>query len=277
MHRLGKYLWRVLLVLSLVPASLLAQQLLPDGMLHDRDGASLPKTAAPPLLAATVPLPRMSAELALQTYQDRSAQQASALAAYSDTTVIEVELPDSAQHGRYELTRRYAAPRTLQFTPVRFIGDSFVKGNVIVRLLQSEAEHVGKEESAQTAISDRNYKFSFKGTEDLEGRPAYVFQIKPRQKRPGLIKGRIWVDPYTGSLRRVEGSMVKSPSWFVKKVDFVQDYEEIRGFTFPVHLRSVAKARIIGRTVVDILHRDYVPSAVAPAIHANNTGFASAN
>ena len=40
------------------------------------------------------------------------------LGAYSDATIIEADLPDSAQHGRYELRRRYQAPTAATTKPV---------------------------------------------------------------------------------------------------------------------------------------------------------------
>src|SRR5437899_3214251 len=39
--------------------------------------------------------------------------------------------------------------------------------------------------------------------------------------------------------------------------EFVQDYEDFGNFTFPIHIHSDARARVIGRAVVDIYHRDY--------------------
>jgi hypothetical protein len=89
----------------------------------------------------------------------------------------------------------------------------------------------------------------------------HVYQLKPRQKRAGLFKGRIYVDAYTGSLVRAEGRPVKSPSLFIKKIDFVQDYADVGRFTFPVHIHSEAKARIVGRAIVDVYQRDYQPVA----------------
>jgi len=87
-------------------------------------------------------LPRMAPELALETYFQRLQRQNVQLGAYTAKTVIEADLPSTAQHGEFELTRSYSEPNTLQFKPVRFEGDGFVKSNVIVRLLQSEASRV---------------------------------------------------------------------------------------------------------------------------------------
>jgi hypothetical protein len=215
---------------------------------------------AMPLVAPTV-FPRMAPELALQICRGRSVVQAEQLASYSATTLIRAQLPDAAQFGEYEVQQHYLAPRTLAFKAVRFTGDTFVKTNVIIRLLQSEVDHAQKDDPALNAISPANYKFSYKGTSQLSGRMVHIYQLKPRQKRAGLFKGRIYVDAYAGSLVRAEGRPVKSPSLFIKKIDFVQDYADIGRFTFPVHVHSEATARIVGRAIVDVYQRDYQPVA----------------
>lgn len=225
------------------------------------DGGTRDVSAVVRSLPSTVSPPRMSPELALHVYQERQQEQSAKLAAYSDQTVMVADLPDTRQKGEYELERSYAAPNTLKFTPIRFEGDNFVKNNVLVRLLQSEVDHTVKQESPQTAIVEANYKFSHKSVETIDGRTVYVYNVKPHKKRVGLFKGKIYVDASTGSLVRVEGSMVKSPSIFLRKMEFVQDYAEVAGFMLPTHIHSVAKVRIIGRTVVDIFHRDYQPKA----------------
>jgi hypothetical protein len=212
-------------------------------------------------LGATAVIPRMAPELALQVCRGRSVIQAGQLASYSSTTVIRAQLPDTSQYGEYEVQQHYLAPRTLEFKAVRFTGDTFVKTNVITRLLQSEVDHVQKDDPALNAISPANYKFSYKGTNEFQGRMVHVYQLKPRQKRVGLFKSRIYVDAYTGSLVRAEGRPAKSPSLFVKKLDFVQDYADIGPFTLPVHIHSEATARIVGRAIVDIYQRDYQPVA----------------
>ncbi|MFI5248080.1 MAG: hypothetical protein ACHQWV_05975 [Nitrospirales bacterium] len=168
----------------------------------------------------------MAPELALQTFERRSSEQAERLASYSATILISAQLPNTLQSGEYELQEHYSAPRTLVFKALRFTGDDFIKHNVILRLLGSEVEHRQKDDPELTAITPANYKFSYKGTSQLEGRGVHVYQLKPRQKRNGLFKGRIHLDAYSGHLMRAEGRLVKSPSLFVKKVDFVEDFAD---------------------------------------------------
>jgi len=215
--------------------------------------------SAGPRLVPTVALPRMSPELALATYQQRTMRQAQTLAGYKAATIIRAELPDNAQRGEFELERHYTAPNVLSFKSVRFQGDGFVKTNVIGRLLQSEVDHVQKGDAGATALRPENYKFSYKGVIQDGDRLLHVYQVKPRKKRVGLFKGHIFLDVGTGSMVRAEGRVVKSPSLFVKKIDFYQEYADIDGFTLPVHMHSEAKATLVGRTVVDITNRDYQP------------------
>jgi hypothetical protein len=229
----------------------------PDGI------PNLPPMPVPaPELAPTVSLPRMSPDLALATYQQRAGKQAHGLAGYSAATLIRAELPDSAQQGQYELERHYVAPRTLAFKSLQYTGDSFVKTNVIARLLQSEVDHVQRDDYAATALRPENYKFSYKGATQVAGRTLHIYQVKPRKKRAGLFKGHIFLDAFTGSLVRAEGRVVKSPSLFVKNIDFAQEYADVDGFTLPVHMHSEAKATLVGRTVVDIVNHDYQPMTV---------------
>ena len=215
--------------------------------------------SSPAVLTPVVTLPRMAPELALQVFHGRSLIQAQQLAAYTAVTEVHAELPETDQKGDYKLQRHFQAPHTLEFTALDYRGDGFVKSNVIARLLQSEVDHVKQDDGEQTAISEANYKFSYKGTSEVNGRLVHIFHVKPRKKRPGLFKGRIALDAYLGSLVRAEGTVVKSPSFFVKKIEFMQDYVDIAEFTFPAHIHSVALARVIGHTVVDVYHSDYQP------------------
>jgi hypothetical protein len=242
------------------PAALVPEVLSPDDMaamdsvLNSilSSGDSLPPQLTPPAV-----LPVMSPELALETYQSRAAQQATDLASYSSTSLIHAELPESRQQGEYEVKRQYAAPKSLLFTALRFTGDTFVKANVITRFLQSEVEHVQKDDSSAVAFTAANYKFSYKGLQVVDGRTLHQFQLKPRRRRVGLLKGNLFLDACTGSLVHLEGVPAKSPSVFLSKIRVSQDFADFGPFTLPVHLHSEAKASIVGRTIVDVYQRDY--------------------
>lgn len=205
----------------------------------------------------------MAPELALQVCQAKSQLQAKSLGEYEDETIIEAELPKTSQKGRYRLQRVWSAPKSLAFRAIDFAGDGFVKTQVIARILQSEVDRSKSDDEQDAGITAANYKFSYKGLDEIDSHPVHVFQVKPRSKRVGLFKGRIYVDVYSGALRRSEGKMVKSPSFFVKNIQFVQDYMEVGGFNLPTHLHTTATAKIIGPAVIDVTHTNYQARSVS--------------
>ena len=225
--------------------------------------STVPDLPDPPVLR-----PRMAPELALQTYQMNAERQLTDLGSSSDVTVVEATLPHTGQKGRFELRRSFLAPKSLAYGAIKFVGDGFIKTNIIIKLLTSEVEHVEKGEGRITAITDENYKFSYKGTHSVDGQAAYEYHVKPRKKRVGLFKGKLFLDPTTGRILRAEGTLVKSPSVFVKKVEFTQDYEQVAGFSLPAHMHSVAKTRLFGQAIVDIFHTNYS----AKPLPADTTG-----
>lgn len=226
----------------------------------------------PLVTQASVRPPNLAPELALEVYGQRTALQEQQLGAYTDTTVIHAELPDIYQKGDYEVQRHYSAPGTLQFTPVHYTGDRFVKTNVIVRLLQAEEDRLQNRETSPTTLTGANYKFSYIGQSDVDGRLVYAYGVKPRAKRKGLFKGRIYLDLVTGSLVRSEGVLTGSSSFFIKKVRFVNDYADINSFTLPVRMHAVVLARIIGHAVVDVYHQNYRPIPVAAGAKGKELG-----
>jgi hypothetical protein len=233
-----------------------------QGFMHVGDAS---RPSAMPDFSINKPLPVLAPEIALQGFLKRTEDQSQKLAGYRDETIVTAELPDTNQRGEYQLERTYTAqPKTLAFSNAHFTGDGFVKTNVITRLLQSEVDHVERANPEDTAVNFKNYKFYYKGMENRDGHDVHVFQLKPRHKTPGLFKGRLYLDVHTASLRRMEGTLTKTPSFFIKSLEFTQQFEDIDGFNFPTTLHSSAKARIIGRAVVDIVHRGYRVQPAGP-------------
>jgi hypothetical protein len=263
--QLMKQVCLIIFLLGLESALVPAQSITPEAAFPVAPSAfagsvsgMFPRSRVPvPQISLEVTPPRMAPQLALEVCQSRMLRQKEVLASSYSTTTVRAELPQTSQKGEFELHRHYAAPKTLEFSAIHFTGDKFVKGNVITRVLQSEVDHVQKDSPALTALSSENYKFSYRGTTENGERLVHVFQVKPRHKRVGLFKGHIFVDAYTGSLVGAEGRFVKSPSFFLSKIDFVQEYTDVDGFTVPTHIHSEAKTRLVGRVVVDIVERDY--------------------
>jgi hypothetical protein len=199
----------------------------------------------------------LSPAQALQVYQQRAAQQLDTLTSYSDETFITAELRETGQQAEFLLKRTFSPPRSLTFSVVTSSGSAFVKHEVIARVLHEEVARVQKGKGMNLAILADNYKFLFKGIEGLEGRTVYAFEVKPRRKQAGLFKGKIFLDCREGHIARSTGRLVRTPSWWVKRVDFVRDYADLETFTFPVRTQVTAQARLVGRISITVVHSGY--------------------
>ena len=80
----------------------------------------------------------------------------------------------------------------------------------------------------------------------------YVLQLNPREKKVGLFKGELWLDAETYMPVRESGSFVKSPSFMLKKMQFVRDYEIQNGVSIPQRTESRVETRFFGKVELNI-------------------------
>jgi len=151
---------------------------------------------------------------------------------------------------------------------VRFAGDKMVVKDVIARYLTAETEASkgvpdSKGKTHSIAITPDNYKFKHRAVQTVGDRQIYVFQVTPKKKRMGLFKGEIWVDAETGLPVRESGRLVKNPSVFLKKVDFVREFEIRDGFALPIRIESRVDTRLVGLAELDIRFSNFSPVQTA--------------
>jgi outer membrane lipoprotein-sorting protein len=115
------------------------------------------------------------------------------------------------------------------------------------------------------AITPENYKFKYKGMEDLNGRDTYVLRVTPREKKVGLFKGELWLDAETCMPIRESGSFVKTPSVFLKKVQFVRNYMLRNGVSVPQRTESKIEARFFGPVELEINYQNFSKETDADA------------
>jgi hypothetical protein len=93
---------------------------------------------------------------------------------------------------------------------------------------------------------------------------AYVLEAIPKREDKSLFRGRIWVDTGDYALARVEGEPAKNPSFWTRKVQFVQQYYKTGAYWFPMETTSETDARMFGTTDVSIRYFDYRPAFDKP-------------
>ena len=196
----------------------------------------------------------LSPPQALHSHELETKDEFNRLHAYSDETTIRAELPLTGHKGECRLNRAVSQDSSLSYVGITCTGDPFVKRHIIARLLQADMNRVKEGGTQTTAIVESNYKFTYKGIENIDGRTVYSFVVKPRRKQAWLFKGRVFLDPVSGHLMRATGRLVRTPSWWIKQVDFVQDYSDFGAFTMPIHTQATTRVRILGRVVIEVWH-----------------------
>jgi hypothetical protein len=138
----------------------------------------------------------------------------------------------------------YVPPNVEKFRIHKAEGTAF--GEKIVRkILQNENQVIGS--PTDTDISPRNYGFRFVREDNLKGSRCYVLEINPLRKDTNLLRGLIWVDANTYLLHRIDGEPAKEPSWWVRDIHVVLDFENVQGMWLQNALSSTANVRFLGR------------------------------
>lgn len=95
-------------------------------------------------------------------------------------------------------------------------------------------------------MTQRNYTFTFDGTEDLRGVRCYVLETHPKHGDRDLLKAKVWVDASSFHILKIQGHPQKSPSFWVKDVDLTLEYGELGGMWMHITTKADADVRFSG-------------------------------
>lgn len=173
-------------------------------------------------------------------------------------------LPKMKLTATADARRRIATNGAIEYEVSSRTGDNTVWKEIILRYINGEMENAGKDNS-RVAVTPENYKFKYRGERERDGRTTYVFEVTPRKKRDGLYRGEIWVDAATALPVLESGRLVKSPSVFLKKVQFTREYAVQDGVPVPKALQTSIETRFWGTAELDIQYSELEwESASAP-------------
>jgi hypothetical protein len=165
---------------------------------------------------------------------------------------IEADVPTLHKSCRLHALRRISSfGRRITYDALHFEGDHSIKSDVIARYLTVESEAL-KSAPASFAVTPANYKFKYKGLIETDGRKVYAFHVTPRKKKAGLFVGELWLDRETHLRVRESGRLVKNPSVFLRKIEFVRDYGIEGGVAIPTHTQYTVDTRLVGKANLSI-------------------------
>jgi hypothetical protein len=191
----------------------------------------------------------------VQNYAAASQEQARVMQGATMEVEIEASLPKLKKHGRLRALRRISRLGRITYEALHFEGDNTIKTNVIARYLAAETQSQSAE-SPSLAVTPANYKFKYKGLAQNGDSKVQVFEVTPRHKKMGLFKGEIWIDADTYLRVRESGRLVKNPSIFLKKIEFVREYEIRDGISVPLQVHTVVETRLVGPAELTINFRN---------------------
>jgi len=187
-------------------------------------------------------------------------QRQAALNSYTGTRRYVLENARHRKRAEMLVTMTCLDNGSKQFQTVSATGWSVARNHVFPGLLEGESAASRPDVRERSRITAYNYSFELLGRDSINQRPAYVLAIAPRTRNKYLIEGRIWVDADDYAITRIEGKPAKNPSFWIKSVHFVHNYQKSGPFWLPVSDRSVSDARILGATELTIEYFDYAPN-----------------
>ena len=97
--------------------------------------------------------------------------------------------------------------------------------------------------------------------------PRESLRAVPRRGDPALLDGTIVVTPDDADLVRIEGRLVRNPSFWITRVEVVRRFRRLKGHRVVVRIESVAHVRLLGdvRTTIDFDYQMIDGDSIEPA------------
>jgi len=159
----------------------------------------------------------------------------------------------------------YRAPGTESFTAISGKGSGFVRHHVFQRLMKDEEKRVRVNKDPDSLITPANYTLKVVGMDRIGGSECFVVHAIPKHKETDLFEGTIWIDSQDFAIVKITGQLAKSPSFWIKQVNFARDYQKIDGFWFLLREKVIADVRIFGKETLTIDYQNYTVNGAGAA------------
>ncbi len=132
-------------------------------------------------------------------------------------------------------------------------GSGLIRSKVLKAALEAEAAMARTGDGARGALTPVNYAFDLPGA--LEDGLVRV-GIRALRRDTLLLNGNVLLTADEADLTRVEGQLVKRPSFWTRRVWVTRDYGRVAGVRVPLRMTSRADVFIAGRSEFEMRY-DY--------------------
>jgi hypothetical protein len=165
--------------------------------------------------------------------------------AYRAYRKMEAGLLDSDKRGWMEVWTTYSPARGMTYEVVKQGGSEYVRHKILLDFLDNEKELIARGHPMRAAIDAGNYDVADAGT-TADGLQRIA--LKATRKSDGLINGTLFLHPEAGYVTRMQGRLVKSPSFWLRDVDVTWKFARIGHQVMPVEMSSTGRVRMFGRS-----------------------------
>jgi len=222
--------------------------------------------------SAKIALPRVlpghahltTADLFAKVIQRHHSQEAR-IVRLSSVQTYKLEHTEGTAFAEEVVNMQYTAPRTDTFAIASGAGSPFVRHHVFQRMLKDEEKRVKANNDPDSLISPKNYTFEIIGEDHIGSSECTVVHAIPNRRETDLFEGKIWIDERDFAIVKIVGHLSKSPSLWIKRVDFVRQYQKIDEYWFLLREEASVDVRIYGAETLTIDYHDYAVNTVETA------------
>lgn len=141
--------------------------------------------------------------------------------------------------------------RGFEYRVIQEEGSGFLRSRVLHPVLEAERQARLRANGSHGALSEVNYRFT---PGELTSDGLLRVAIKAKRKDELLMDGSILLTCGDADLLRMEGLLVKRPSFWTRKVHIVRDYVRIAGARVPIATGSTADILFAGQSTFSMAY-----------------------
>jgi len=188
---------------------------------------------------------------------DHNQARSDALFEYTAGRTYRVSQPNGKVHAQVDGVMEFHAPDRKRFVVTSEQGSGLVRRLALKPLIATEIKTAAGKDRHDSAITPANYRFELLGEETVRNYRCYVLRAFPRRVDKYLFEGKLWVDEGDFAVVRMEGRPAANLSFWIKRAEFVREYQRVDGFWLPMKDETEVEVRIYGKKILTIDHRDY--------------------